>query len=85
MTEKELKKLGRTELLEIMYELRKQLDAAKRENEELRQDIRKMQDSLVRQTNMMVARFYKDKYGELPEAEPAGADTSEGTEGQSDE
>ena len=36
MTDKELKRLNRRELLEIMLELRKQLDEARRENEELR-------------------------------------------------
>ena len=35
MTDRELKKLSRAELLEIMYELRKQLDKALQENDQM--------------------------------------------------
>lgn len=39
MTDKELKKLKRTELLELMYYLRKELDNVKNENEALRSQL----------------------------------------------
>ena len=84
MTDKELKKLGRAELLEIMYELRRQLDKALLENEELRTELSGMKDSALMQTNEMVKRLYMDKYGELPEAEEPETEP-ESAEEQSDE
>ena len=84
MTDKELKKLGRAELLEIMYELRRQLDKALQENEELRTELSGMKDSALMQTNEMVKRLYMDKYGELPEAEDPETEP-ESAEEQSDE
>ena len=39
MTDKELRKLKRTELLELMLYLRQELDAIKKENEELRRQL----------------------------------------------
>ena len=84
MTDKELKKLGRAELLEIMYELRRQLDKALQENEELRTELSEMKDSALMQTNEMVKRLYMDKYGELPEAEEPETEP-ESAEEQSDE
>lgn len=39
MTDKELKKLSRTELLELMLYLRKELDDLKEENEKLKEQI----------------------------------------------
>ena len=39
MTEKELRKLKRSELLEIMYYLQKELDTVKAENESLKQKL----------------------------------------------
>lgn len=39
MTERELRKLRRTELLEILLELRRELDAARQENESLREQL----------------------------------------------
>ncbi|MBR6873824.1 MAG: hypothetical protein IKN17_10000 [Ruminococcus sp.] len=64
MTDKELKKLKRLELLEILYELRRQLDEAKAENESLRQELEEVKHSLAAQTNTMVARLYEDRFGE---------------------
>lgn len=39
MTDKELRKLKRTELLELLYYLRRELDTAKQENETLRRQL----------------------------------------------
>ena len=39
MTDKELRKLKRTELLELLYYLRKELDTVKQENETLRKQL----------------------------------------------
>lgn len=39
MTDKELKKLKRAELIEIMFFLQKELDDLKKENQKLKQDI----------------------------------------------
>jgi len=39
MTDKELRKLKRTELLELMLYLRQELDSVKKENEELRRQL----------------------------------------------
>ncbi len=39
MTDKELRKLKRTELLELMLYLRQELDSVKQENEELRKQL----------------------------------------------
>ena len=50
MTDKELSKLRRVELLEILVELRKQLDAAKKENEDLRAELekeRRIQETVI--------------------------------------
>ena len=77
MTDRELKKLSRAELLEIMYELRKQLDKALQENEELRTELSEVKDSVIMQTNQMVSRIYRDKYGELPEAAETDSDSAE--------
>lgn len=41
MTDKELKKLSRTELLELMLYLKKELDSVKAENEELKGKLEK--------------------------------------------
>lgn len=40
MTDKELRKLKRSELLEILYFMRKEIDSLKSENEELRSSLR---------------------------------------------
>ena len=77
MTDRELKKLSRAELLEIMYELRKQLDKALQENEELRTELSEVKDSVIMQTNQMVSRIYRDKYGELPETAETDSDSAE--------
>lgn len=45
MTDKELKKLKRTELLELMLYLRQELDLVKHENEELRRRLEEHNES----------------------------------------
>ena len=45
MTAKELKKLKRTELLELMLYLRQELDLVKHENEELRRRLEEHNES----------------------------------------
>lgn len=64
MTHKELRKLGRAELLEIMYELKRQLDEALQENEKLCAELSELRSSLTAQTNKMVSRLYEDRFGE---------------------
>jgi cell shape-determining protein MreC len=45
MTDKELRKLKRTELLELMLYLRQELDSVKQENEELRKQLESSKES----------------------------------------
>lgn len=47
MTEKELRKLKRSELLEIMYYLQKELDTVKTENESLKQRLEKAESGIT--------------------------------------
>ena len=47
MTEKELRKLKRSELLEIMYYLQKELDTVKAENESLKQKLEKSEGGIT--------------------------------------
>ena len=72
MTDKELSKLRRVELLEILYELRKQLDAAKKENEDLRAEIEKERSGAAKRTEQMVKRLYEERFGPF-----AGDESSE--------
>lgn len=46
MTDKELKKLGKSELLELLYFMRKEIDALKDENELLKHKLEKNQQEL---------------------------------------
>ena len=87
MTDKELRKLGRAELLEIMYELRKQLDEALQENEKLCAELSEFRSSLTAQTNKMVSRLYEDRFGEpfeFKEPEAVSDKTEEQSDGQED-
>lgn len=45
MTEQELHRLRRTELLELLLEMRKELDAVKQENEILRKQLETVQET----------------------------------------
>ena len=63
MTDKELSKLRRVELLEILYELRKQLDAAKKENEDLRAEIERERSGAAKRTEQMVRKLYEERFG----------------------
>ena len=65
MTDKELSKLRRVELLEILYELRKQLDAAKKENEDLRAELEKERCGTAERTEQMVRKLYEERFGTL--------------------
>lgn len=47
MTEKELRKLKRSELLEIMYYLQKELDTVKAENESLKQKLERSEGGIT--------------------------------------
>ncbi|MGN0632309.1 MAG: hypothetical protein ACI4JW_00420 [Oscillospiraceae bacterium] len=67
MTDKELKRLNRRELLEIMLELRKQLDEARRENEELRSKLSGADESLMADMAKKVSALYDDRFGENAE------------------
>lgn len=67
MTDKELKRLNRRELLEIMLELRKQLDEARRENEELRSKLSGADESLMADMAKKVSALYDDRFGKNAE------------------
>lgn len=68
MTDKQLKKLRRRELLELMFEMRKKLDELTRENEQLKAASAAdggMSDSqLLKITAERVERLYADRFGE---------------------
>lgn len=56
MTDKELRKLHKSELIEVLYEISKELENVRKENEELKQQIKTKDEShgelmmLVRET-----------------------------------
>ena len=63
MTDKELKKLKRVELLEILVELRKKLDEADEENKRLREELAQTREGLAASTEKMVRRIYEERFG----------------------
>ena len=65
MTDKELSKLRRLELLEILFELRKQLDAAVQENKELCAELEQLRRGMAHRTELMVRRLYEERFGEF--------------------
>ncbi|MBQ7070254.1 MAG: hypothetical protein IJM87_03095 [Ruminococcus sp.] len=77
MTDKELSKLRRVELLEILVELRKQLDAAKKENEDLRAELEKERCGTAERTEQMVRRLYEERFGPFEDGEAAEDESSE--------
>jgi hypothetical protein len=52
MTDKDLKKLKRTELLEMLIYLRKELDTTKQENSELKNKLEELQKSQISKENL---------------------------------
>lgn len=68
MTDKELSKLKRRELLELMFEMRKKLDELSEENEKLRAKLvsfDKLDDSdVLRLAARRIERLYMDRFGE---------------------
>ena len=88
MADKELRKFGRAELLEIMYELKRQLDEALQENEKLCAELSELRSSLTVQTNKMVSRLYEDRFGEpfeFKEPEAVSDKAEEQSDGQEDQ
>lgn len=77
MTDKELSKLRRVELLEILYELRKQLDAAKKENEDLRAELEKERSGAAKRTEQMVRKLYEERFGPFEDGEAVEDESSE--------
>ena len=69
MTDKELKKLGKRELLELLYFMRKEIDALKDENELLKHKLEKNEQALkideilaVTKDNAEKLEFIKGKF-----------------------
>lgn len=69
MTDKELKKLGKRELLELLYFMRKEIDALKDENELLKHKLEKNEQALkideiltVSKENAETLEFLKGKF-----------------------
>ena len=69
MTDKELKKLGKRELLELLYFMRKEIDALKDENELLKHKLEKNEQALkideilaVSKDNAEKLEFLKGKF-----------------------
>ncbi len=69
MTDKELKKLGKRELLELLYFMRKEIDALKDENELLKHKLEKNEQALkideilaVSKDNAEKLEFIKGKF-----------------------
>ncbi len=85
MTDKELSKLRRTELLEILFELRKQLDAARKENDDLRAEIEQVKSGTAKRTEQMVRRLYEERFGPFDEAVSGEADEGKAVSGEADE
>ena len=63
MTDKELKGLKRSELLEILLELRKRYDAVTAENETLKQRIEEAESSRLARLDKMLSELYDDRFG----------------------
>ncbi len=71
MTDKELHKLKKSELLEILVAMREEMDRLAEENEQLRQRINGEDEDLLGATARRVKRIYEDKFGEdEPKDEP---------------
>ncbi len=64
MTDKELHKLKKSELLEILVAMREEMDRLAEENEQLRQRINGEDEDLLSATARRVKRIYEDKFGE---------------------
>lgn len=94
MTDKELRKLKRTELLELLYYLRRELDTAKQENETLRGQLeaqntaqRDMQNALletVRKTAQQVQILFdaQNTGAAMPQAEKSAEESKASAEAE---
>lgn len=66
MTDKELRKLKRAQLLEILFYLQKELDSLKQENEELKQRLevnKEIPEEFVQQIGQIVRNTVKECLG----------------------
>ena len=69
MTDKELRKLKRAELLEILFYLQKELDRMKQENEELKQRLdvnREIPEEFAHQIENIVHRAVSSYFDQKP-------------------
>ncbi len=80
MTDKELKRLSRRELLEIMYKLREKLDELQSENERLKEGRDLSDAELFRLTAKRIERLYADRFGTDSVGEEESAEKEEGSE-----
>ncbi|MCD8095669.1 MAG: hypothetical protein LUE12_06020 [Ruminococcus sp.] len=94
MTDKELHKLGKRELLEILLAMSDEIDELKAENDRLRGLSDTDGLSMIKETNERVKRLYIDRFGEdlahddekADETDEAGTDeTSEDLVRQNDD
>ena len=63
MTDKELKKLNKRELLELLAAMREEIDALRVENEALRRTIAGGEGDLLSATAMRVKKLYEERFG----------------------
>lgn len=70
MTDKELRRLRRKELLELLFYLRRELDEAKKENESLRRQLEEKTDpqdeirSFIRRASVQLDKLCTAQFGE---------------------
>ena len=79
MTEKELRKLKRSELLEIMYYLQKELDTVKSENESLKQRLEKAEGGITPENLEKIVAAVKSAAEEYSRGQSEG-DSAEKTD-----
>lgn len=70
MTDKELKKLNKRELLELLAAMREEIDALRVENEALRRTIAGGEGDLLSATAMRVKKLYEERFGADTPAKP---------------
>ncbi len=70
MTDKELKKLNKRELLELLAAMREEIDALRVENEALRRTIAGGEGDLLSATAMRVKKLYEERFGVDTPAKP---------------
>lgn len=89
MTDRELRRLKRPQLIEILYYLQKELDRVKQENEELKQRLevdREISGEAAQQLEQIVRRAVSSCMGkELPENKDSGKDSDKAGSGYNGE